>query len=165
MTHIDYIFLVGDFLVAIGLVVGFKWAISQGRISHYYYKLFWIGTLIGATWEFAFLFLGPDFLHSVKEWPYGLGGWPRKISHSIWDGGIFMVGIYFCEKYLKNLSFLLSIIVPFSFMFSMISALALAIPLIFLLIAVYSISNLALRENMDEFEKSLENINSIDTIK
>ena len=39
------------------------------------------------------------------------------------------------------------------------------IPLIFLLIAVYSISNLALRENMDEFEKSLENINNIDQIK
>ncbi len=40
-----------------------------------------------------------------------------------------------------------------------------SIPLIFLLIAVYSISNLALRENMDEFEKSLENINNIDQIK
>ena len=40
-----------------------------------------------------------------------------------------------------------------------------AIPLIFLLIAVYSISNLALRENMDEFEKSLENINNIDQSK
>ena len=40
-----------------------------------------------------------------------------------------------------------------------------AIPLIFLFIAVYSISNLALRENMDEFEKSLENISNIDTIK
>jgi len=40
-----------------------------------------------------------------------------------------------------------------------------AIPLIFLLIAVYSISNLALRENMEEFEKSLENISNIDTIK
>ena len=40
-----------------------------------------------------------------------------------------------------------------------------AIPLIFLLVAVYSISNLALRENMDEFEKSLENINNIDQIK
>ena len=40
-----------------------------------------------------------------------------------------------------------------------------AIPLIFLLIAVYSISNLALRENMDEFDKSLSNINNIDTIK
>ena len=40
-----------------------------------------------------------------------------------------------------------------------------AIPLVFLLVAVYLISNLALRENMDEFEKSLENINNIDKIK
>ncbi len=40
-----------------------------------------------------------------------------------------------------------------------------AIPLILLLIMIYSISSLALRENMDEFEKSLLNINSIDNIK
>ena len=40
-----------------------------------------------------------------------------------------------------------------------------AIPLVFLLIAVYSISNLALRENMDEFDKALSNIKKIDEIK
>ena len=40
-----------------------------------------------------------------------------------------------------------------------------AIPLVFLLIAVYAVSNLALRENMDEFDKSLSNINDIDYIK
>jgi len=40
-----------------------------------------------------------------------------------------------------------------------------AIPLVFLLVAVYSISNLALRENMEEFDKSLENISNIDTLK
>ena len=40
-----------------------------------------------------------------------------------------------------------------------------AIPLIFLLIAVYSISNLALRENMEEFDKALSNINDTDKIK
>ena len=40
-----------------------------------------------------------------------------------------------------------------------------AIPLIFLLIAVYAISNLALRENMEEFDKALSNINDIDKIK
>ena len=40
-----------------------------------------------------------------------------------------------------------------------------SIPLVFLLVAVYSISNLALRENMDEFDKSLENINNINQIK
>ncbi len=40
-----------------------------------------------------------------------------------------------------------------------------AIPLVLLLIAVYSISNLALRENMEEFDKALSNINNIDNIK
>ena len=40
-----------------------------------------------------------------------------------------------------------------------------SIPLVFLLVAVYSISNLALRENMEEFDKSLENISNIDTLK
>jgi len=40
-----------------------------------------------------------------------------------------------------------------------------ALPLIFLLIAVYSISHLALRENMTEFDKALSNINDINKIK
>ena len=40
-----------------------------------------------------------------------------------------------------------------------------SIPLIFLLIAVYLISNLALRENMDEFDKALSNINDVENIK
>ena len=40
-----------------------------------------------------------------------------------------------------------------------------ALPLVFLLIAVYSISNLALRENMAEFDKALSNINDIENIK
>ena len=40
-----------------------------------------------------------------------------------------------------------------------------ALPLIFLLIAVYAISNLSLRENMEEFDKALSNINDIENIK
>ena len=40
-----------------------------------------------------------------------------------------------------------------------------ALPLILLLIAVYSISNLALRENIEEFDKALSNIKNIDKIK
>ena len=40
-----------------------------------------------------------------------------------------------------------------------------AVPLILLLIMIYSISSLALRENMDEFDKSLSNIKNIDEIK
>ena len=40
-----------------------------------------------------------------------------------------------------------------------------AIPLVFLFIAVYAVSNLALRENIDEFKNSLNQIESIDKIK
>ena len=38
-------------------------------------------------------------------------------------------------------------------------------PLVLLLIMIYSISSLALRENLDHLSKSLENIHDIDTIK
>ena len=40
-----------------------------------------------------------------------------------------------------------------------------AIPLILLLVMIYSISSLTLRENMDEFDKALLNINNIDKLK
>ena len=40
-----------------------------------------------------------------------------------------------------------------------------SLPLVLLLIMIYSISTLALRENLDEFDKSLENIHNIEIIK
>ena len=40
-----------------------------------------------------------------------------------------------------------------------------AIPIIFLLVAVYLISNLSLRENLDEFKNSLKQIKNIDIIQ
>ena len=40
-----------------------------------------------------------------------------------------------------------------------------SIPLVLLLIMIYSISSLALRENMDEFDKALSNINDIEKVK
>ena len=40
-----------------------------------------------------------------------------------------------------------------------------SLPLLLLLIMIYSISTLALRENLDEFDKSLESINNVDKIK
>ena len=101
MNFIDYIFLVGDFTIALCLIIGFIISFKNRTISKTYHTMFWVGCLIGSTWEFTFLYLGPDFVHSVKEWPLGLGGWPRKISHSIWDGGLFMIGVFLCERFLK----------------------------------------------------------------
>ena len=40
-----------------------------------------------------------------------------------------------------------------------------SIPIVFLFIAVYSISNLALRENMDEYKNSLNQIDDVEILK
>ena len=40
-----------------------------------------------------------------------------------------------------------------------------SLPLVLLMVMIYSISNLALRENIDELDKSLENIFDIEKIK
>ena len=40
-----------------------------------------------------------------------------------------------------------------------------SMPLLLLLIMIYSVSSLALRENMDEFDQALSNIDNIDTAK
>ena len=40
-----------------------------------------------------------------------------------------------------------------------------SIPLVFLFIAVYSISNLALRENMEEYKNSLNQVDNVETLK
>jgi hypothetical protein len=40
-----------------------------------------------------------------------------------------------------------------------------SIPLVLLLVMIYSISSLTLRENLDDMSKSLENIHDIDKIK
>ena len=40
-----------------------------------------------------------------------------------------------------------------------------AIPLVFLLVAVYAISNLSLRENMSEFNVCLNSIDNVDNLK
>ena len=40
-----------------------------------------------------------------------------------------------------------------------------SLPLVLLLVMIYSISNLSLRENLEDFNKSLENIHNIDKIK
>ena len=56
-------------------------------------------------------------------------------------------------------------IVIYIFMIKNNASIITAIPLILLLVMIYLISSLALRENMDEFDKALSNISSIDNIK
>ena len=56
-------------------------------------------------------------------------------------------------------------IIVYIFMIKSNASIITAIPLILLLIMIYSISSLALRENMDDFDKALSNINNIEKLK
>ncbi len=100
MELINWVFLIGDYSVAVILVLYFTIAYRTGRLSRVMFLAFWIGCLIGATWEFTFMFLGDDFAYAVNPWPFGLSGWPKKLAHSIWDGGLFMTGVLLCRSLL-----------------------------------------------------------------
>jgi hypothetical protein len=102
LAPIDLVFMIGDYAVSAVLILLFVYLYRSGRIDRALFYEFWIGCLIGATWEFTFMLLGPEFAYSVNPWPFGLSGWPKKLSHSIWDGGIFMVGVWLCRRMLSE---------------------------------------------------------------
>ena len=100
LEPIHYFFCFGDYFVSTALVILFFRFWKNNILPKYLIKAFMIGCVIGSTWEFTFHFLGDEFAYAVKQWPLGLSGWPKKLSHSIWDGGLFMFGIWLCFKYL-----------------------------------------------------------------
>ncbi len=108
MDPINWVFLIGDFAVAVILVLYFTIAYKKGKLSRVLFYAFWIGCIIGATWEFTFMFLGDGFAYAVNPWPFGLSGWPKKLAHSVRDGGLFMTGVLLCRTILgRNSRFLI----------------------------------------------------------
>lgn len=102
LISLDMVFMIGDFAVSIFLILLFLYLYRTGRMDKGLFYAFWVGCLIGSIWEFTFMLLGPEFAYSVNPWPFGLSGWPKKLSHSIWDGGIFMVGVWLCQRFLSH---------------------------------------------------------------
>lgn len=98
LTPLNLVFMVGDYAVSVILILLFVYLYRSKRIDKVLFYAFWAGCLIGSVWEFTFMLWGPGFAYSVNPWPFGLSGWPKKLSHSIWDGGIFMVGVWLCQK-------------------------------------------------------------------
>ncbi|GIS54360.1 hypothetical protein Ct9H90mP29_14020 [bacterium] len=67
MNGLDYFFLIGDFTVALACI-GFVLAYRKKRYPILLYHV--LDRMPDRlTWEFTFLYLGPEFVHSVKEWP------------------------------------------------------------------------------------------------
>ena len=81
---------------------------------------------------------------------------PKLINHSL-----SIISVFKKKVLIRSALFIIIYILMIKSNASIITA----IPLILLLIMIYSISSLALRENMDEFDKALSNINDIEKIK
>ncbi len=87
---------------------------------------------------------------------------PSKMSFSnLLDHSLSIISVFKSTVLLRSALFIILYILMIKSNASLITA----IPLILLLLMVYSISKLALRENMDEFKKSLDNVKNIDPIR
>ena len=65
-------------------------------------RLFWLGVLIGTTWEvpifFSAIFSTQPLVRFITEPP--LHPFVFLVSHSLWDGGLFLAGLVFVRALL-----------------------------------------------------------------
>lgn len=98
---IQQLLLYGDLIVAGGILawVGWRW---WGKQDVRTLKLWGWGVCLGALWEFPLYWAGPAFSATP---PYRLlasfpvAGWLQPVSHSIWDGGLLLIGAWLAQRY------------------------------------------------------------------
>ena len=66
-----------------------------------YPKLFTYGFLLGCVWEFGFDLMGDEFVSILVPKMLIIPG-IRGISHSLWDGMLFSIGVWLCEDILEG---------------------------------------------------------------
>lgn len=97
-------FFLIDIAIAAAVLGFFTYMHFSRRFSPVVWYMFWIGVLIGATWEIGFYFLGPKFSSAPiyvfsTEPPFP--SIVLHIAHCFWDGGLFMVGVALVYRFLK----------------------------------------------------------------
>ena len=96
-------FFVVDIVIAVAVLGFFAYMHFSRRFSPAVWYMFWVGVLIGATWEIGFYFLGPEF-SSTPIYVFSTDPpFPSiilHVAHCFWDGGLFMVGVFLVYKLL-----------------------------------------------------------------
>ncbi len=79
-----------------------------GRVDRFVWRLFWVGCALGLTWEV------PMFVLSGEDMGVPLLVWIRPlpahyvifmVSHTLWDGGLFLVGVWLVRRLCRAPSF------------------------------------------------------------
>lgn len=84
-----------DIIIALALPLGMIYCYKKGLVSKIVWKLFWLGCLIGSTWEVALYinhFAENPVLKILTPFPGHSAIHP--VLHSFWDGGLFIAGYY-----------------------------------------------------------------------
>ena len=74
-------------------------------ISREIFSLYFLGVLVGLTWEIPFSLAGKSFHLILIDWPIDLP-LVRNITYSFIDGLIFLAGVFLAKAFLKNKQFL-----------------------------------------------------------
>ncbi len=93
----------GDVLMAVSIFLFFSIGYATGRISRKTFSLFWVGALLGAVWEFGFFLVGPEFSSTpafTRTTPWPLPAFMQPLLHTMWDGALFMMGVWLVRKLL-----------------------------------------------------------------
>ena len=86
-----------DLLIGFSSPVLFYFLFKTGRIDRFIWHCFWMGVLVGLTWEI------PIFVLSGESTSIPLVRWIRPliahysvfmISHALWDGLLFVIGVW-----------------------------------------------------------------------
>ena len=75
------------------------------KISTEFFNLYFLGVLVGLTWEIPFALAGKSFHLILIDWPIDFP-LVRNITYSFIDGLIFIAGVLLAKAYLKNKHFL-----------------------------------------------------------
>lgn len=85
-----------DILIAAAFPVAIYALTARGILARSFRRLYWLGVCIGLTWEVTFFFLGPEFSVAPLFIFFSrspLPPWLLPLFHSLWDGGLFIVGL------------------------------------------------------------------------
>jgi hypothetical protein len=94
-------FYLFDFIIAAAVLLTVVFLRVSGRLSRFHWILFWVGAILGLTWE-----LGCNINMLLSEaYPVARFITPPPVhfgfvvaAHSLWDGGLFLAGVWLVQK-------------------------------------------------------------------
>lgn len=94
-------FFIVDIVVGLLILLAILVLALTGRLRRFYGVLFVVGCIIGAMWEFPVHFLGPHYMDDPiyrQLTAFPLHPILQPALHCIWDGALFLSGVWLIER-------------------------------------------------------------------